>query len=77
MKHKANDDCAEPRGTIPKMREEKGMFHARIYPGKASSVHGGSPYENRMAPTGRDMANGQPRLLASKDPMAIRTTGFE
>lgn len=77
MKHKEEKDCAEPRSTIPKMKEEKGMFHARVYPGKAASVAGGSPYEHRMAPGGRDMTKGLPRLLASKDPMAIRTTGFE
>lgn len=77
MKHKTEKDCAEPRSTIPKMKEEKGMMHARIYPGHAAPVGGGSPYEHHKAPAGRDMTKGLPRLLASKDPLAIRTTGFE
>jgi hypothetical protein len=74
---KGKKDCAEPRSTIPKMKEEKGMMHARIYPGQATSVNNGSPYENRKAPSFPDMTKGLPRLLASSNPLAIRTTGFE
>ena len=74
---KAKKDCAEPRSTIPKMKEEKGMMHGRVYPGQHAMTSGGSPYDGKKAaPSGSSM-KGLPRLLASRDPLAIRTTGFE
>lgn len=84
MKHKG--DTAEPRRTIPKeprpMNGADGVMH--------TTVHlVGSPHETRGKVFHRGDAdvktrNGltreqsaQPYLLASKNPMAIRTTGFE
>jgi hypothetical protein len=74
---KAKKDCAEPRSTIPKMKEEKGMMHGRVYPGQHAMTSGGSPYDGKKAaPMGHSM-KGLPTLLASRDPLAIRTSGFE
>lgn len=73
----------EPRVTIPKMPDmsegRDGMLHARIYPGKVAGA-AGSPYNGakRVADSDREMAmKARPYLEASKDPMAVRTTGFE
>jgi hypothetical protein len=70
-------DTAEPRSTIFKMKEEKGMYHARIYPGSHAMTAGGSPYDGRKVAAAPHMPKGRPQLQASKDPLANRTTGFE
>jgi hypothetical protein len=53
------------------------MMHARVYPGQHAMTSGGSPYDGRKVASSGSSMKGQPRLLASKDPLAIRTTGFE
>ncbi len=74
---KGKKDCAEPRSTIPKMKEEKGMFHARVYPGQHAMTAGGSPYDGRKVASSKSTMKGLPNLLASKNPLAISTKGFE
>ncbi len=74
---KAKKDCAEPRSTIMKMKEEKGMMHGRVYPGQHAMTSGGSPYDGRKVASSGSSMKGLPRLLASKDPLSIRTSGFE
>lgn len=73
----------EPRKTIPKMPDmsegRDGMVHARIYPGDVSGKSM-SPYDGgkKVAGSDREAAfRALPMLQAGKDPMAIRTTGFE
>jgi hypothetical protein len=73
--NKTSMDCAEPRSTIAKMRPETGVFHATIFPGKMSMSAGGSPYHGNKAAASGPKPLGRPVLLASKDPMAIRTSG--
>jgi hypothetical protein len=87
-KKKDYDDCAEPRKTIPKeprnMTGAGGMMHATIHvidsPHEMrGKVHHRGDEDVRVARNyGLTRAESAlPYMLASKNPAAIRTTGFE
>jgi hypothetical protein len=53
------------------------MFHARIFPGTVAPKGMGSPYDGvRAVPYVSQWMKQGPYVEASKDPMAIRTTGL-
>ena len=73
----------EPRTTIPKMPDMReggdGMVHARVYPGAVSGKTM-SPYDGGKKTAGSDREaafRARPMLQSGKDPMGIRTMGFE
>ena len=64
--------------TIPKGLPEDGkMFHARCFPGTVAPKGMGSPYDGvRAVSYVNKWEQRGPYVEASKDPMAIRTTGL-